>query len=188
MAKCTGDSPLRFRPCRVYNGTHGHSSLSFRRCVLGLSLIHIYEDIYGEEGHYWYWIDPENNIAGLSQDTFYAEYPEFAPVDEYGPTQWGPTLPILKPTPQNRYGESLGYTEMGIDNVIQFSLPMMAEYQTNLTNLKDTWMIDFITGAKDVDADWDAYIAEMNASGLEEMVQEARDWYNANNQGEAAAE
>lgn len=49
-------------------------------------------------------------------------------------------------------------------------------------------MIDFITGAKDVDADWDAYIAEMNASGLEEMVQEARDWYNANNQGEAAAE
>ena len=77
---------------------------------------------------------------------------------------------------------------MGIDNVIQFSLPLMAEYQTNLTNLKDTWMIDFITGAKDVDADWDAYIAEMNASGLEEMVQEARDWYNANNQGEAAAE
>ena len=94
----------------------------------------------------------------------------------------------MKSTPQNRYGESLGYTEMGIDNVIQLSLPMMAEYQTNLTNLKDTWMIDFITGAKDVDADWDAYIAEMNASGLEEMVQEARDWYNANNQGEAAAE
>lgn len=147
-----------------------------------------YEDIYGEEGNYWYWSDPDNHIAALSQDTFYAEYPEFAPVDEYGPTQWGPTLPILKPTPQNRYGESLGYTEMGIDNVIQFSLPMMAEYQTNLTNLKDTWMIDFITGAKDVDADWDAYIAEMNASGLEEMVQEARDWYNANNQGEAAAE
>ena len=147
-----------------------------------------YEDIYGEEGHYWYWIDPENNIAGLSRDTFYEEYPEFAPVDEYGPNQWGPTLPILKSTPQNRYGESLGYTEMGIDNVIQFSLPLMAEYQTNLTNLKDTWMIDFITGAKDVDADWDAYIAEMNASGLEEMVQEARDWYNANNQGEAAAE
>ena len=58
---------------------------------------------------------------------------------------------------------------------------LMAEYQTNLTNLKDTWMIDFITGAKNVDTDWDAYIAEMNASGLAEMLEEVRDWFASAN-------
>ena len=62
-------------------------------------------------------------------------------------------------------------------NLVKFSLPDMAENQSNITNLKYTWMIDFITGAKDVDADWDAYVAELNAAGLDKMVQEAVDWY-----------
>ena len=48
-------------------------------------------------------------------------------------------------------------------------------------NLKDTWMIEFITGAKNVDTDWDAYIAEMNASGLAEMLEEVRDWFASAN-------
>ena len=140
-----------------------------------------YNDIYGEEGHYWYWQDPELHTAALTRDVFYVEYPEFASVDEYGPNQWGPSLPVLKDTRQTQYARSLHYEELGITNLVQFSLPLMAEYQTNLTNLKDTWMIDFITGAKNVDTDWDAYIAEMNASGLAEMLEEVRDWFASAN-------
>ena len=136
-----------------------------------------WEDIYGEVNNYWYWQDPENHIAAVTEDIFRVKYPEFASVDEYGPTQWGPYLPIMKDTRANLWAKSIHYDEKGIVNLVQFSLPKMAEYQTNLTNLKDTWMIDFITGAKDVDKDWDAYIKEMNASGLQEMVDEVRDWY-----------
>ena len=100
-----------------------------------------------------------------------------ASTDPWGPTQWGPTLPILLPTKGNQWATSIGYEEGGIVNLVQFSLPAMAENQSNITHLKDTWMIDFITGAKDVDADWDAYVAELNAAGLDKMVQEAVDWY-----------
>ena len=57
----------------------------------------------------------------------------------------------------------------------------MAEYQTNLTNIKDNWMVNFITGAKDIDTDWDAYIKEMNASGLDKMFEEAKAYYEASN-------
>ncbi len=135
-----------------------------------------WEDVYGEVNNYWYWQDPENNIAAVT-DSFRDKYPEFASVDEYGPTQWGPNLAILLPTRGNQWAQSIHYDEKGIVNLVQFSLPLMAEYQSNLTHLKDTWMIDFITGAKDVDADWDAYIAEMNASGLQEMVDEVCEWY-----------
>ena len=136
-----------------------------------------WEEIYGEVNNYWYWQDPENHIAAVTEDIFRVKYPEFASVDEYGPNQWGPSLPILKDTRGNLWAKSIHYDEKGIVNLVQFSLPLMAEYQTNLTNLKDTWMIDFITGAKDVDKDWDAYIKEMNASGLQEMVDEVRAWY-----------
>ena len=56
---------------------------------------------------------------------------------------------------------------------------MMAEYQTNLTNLKDNWMVQFITGKKDIEGDWDAYLQEMNATGLEEMFNEAKAYYES---------
>ena len=62
-------------------------------------------------------------------------------------------------------------------NLMQFSLPAVAENQNNVTHLKDTWMIDFITGAKDVDADWDAYVKELNSAGLSKMVKEVEEWY-----------
>ena len=55
----------------------------------------------------------------------------------------------------------------------------MAEYQTNLTNLKDNWMVNFITGAKDIDKDWDEYIKAMNKSGLKEMFEEAKAYYES---------
>ena len=55
----------------------------------------------------------------------------------------------------------------------------MAEYQANLTNLKDNWMVQFITGKKDIEADWDAYLQEMNASGLNDMFNEAKEYFES---------
>ena len=135
-----------------------------------------WKDIYGEEGDLWYWKDYEANTPAWTAK--YRElYPEFAAVDNFGPTQWGPTVMGKQTSRQAQYGYSLGYDQDGIINLVQFSLPQMAENQTNITNLKDQWMVSFITGEKDVDADWDAYIAEMNAMGLEAMMTEIREWY-----------
>lgn len=134
------------------------------------------EDIYGEEGDLWYWKDKE--LLQTSTTAKYRElYPEFAAVDKFGPNQWGPNVPSRPVGRGPEWAYSLGYDQYGIVNLVQFSLSKMAEYQTNLTNLKDQWMIKFINGERDVEKDWDAYIAEMNASGLEEMVTEAREWY-----------
>jgi len=135
-----------------------------------------YESLYGEYGKYWIWEDEEAGVARTTAK-FEEDYPGFASTDTWGPTQWGPTLPILLPTKGNQWATSIGYEEGGIVNLAQFSLPAMAENQSNVTHIKDTWMIDFITGAKDVDADWDAYLNELNAAGLSKMVEEVKEWY-----------
>ncbi|MBD2845566.1 extracellular solute-binding protein [Paenibacillus sp. IB182496] len=44
----------------------------------------------------------------------------------------------------------------------------------------EEWMIAFVTGKKDVDADWDAYISEMNAAGVTQLIaaveENTKDW------------
>ncbi|HPF87253.1 MAG TPA: extracellular solute-binding protein [Candidatus Limiplasma sp.] len=139
----------------------------------------VLEFMYGEEGTYWFWKDKEVGEYGLTE-LYYDTYPEFAAVDEYGPTQWGPSLATKQTSKAAQFAYSLGYDENGIANLIQFSLPAMAEYQSNLTSLKDSWMINFITGKASTETDWDAYLAEMNAAGLDEMLAEVQEWYGAN--------
>lgn len=134
-------------------------------------------DIYGEEGKYWFWIDKEGKEWGTTKKFYEEDYPSDAAVNKFGREEYGPTIPEPQVGALAKWAYSLGYEQNGISSVMQFSLPLMAEYQTNLTNLKDNWMVNFITGAKDIDADWDAYIAEMNQSGLEQMVEEAREYY-----------
>ena len=135
-----------------------------------------YEDVYGEEGKYWYFIDKENGEFGTTTG-FRDDYPEFDPIDRFGRTEYGPSAPGKGSSAGGRFAESLGYHENGIVNLVQYSLPKMNEYQTNLTNIKDKWRIAFVTGEKDVEADWDEYMAEMNNSGLQEMVDEVREYY-----------
>jgi len=133
-------------------------------------------DVYGEEGKYFYVIDEEGKEFGLT--TKYSEdFPDFEAVNRFGRTEYGPTIPGEQVGAGARFAYSLGYDKGGIVNLVQFSLPKMAEYQTNLTNIKDKWMVAFITGTKSIENDWDAYLAEMNASGLQEMVDEVREYY-----------
>ncbi len=138
--------------------------------------IQYHEDIYGEEGKYWYFIDRENGEFGTTQK-FKDDYPDFEAVNRFGRTEYGASAPGKGSGAGARFAESLGYHEHGIINLVQFSLPKMAEYQTNITNIKDKWMIAFIVGEKDIEADWDAYLAELNNSGLQEMVDEVREYY-----------
>ena len=135
-----------------------------------------YDEVYGEE--YYYINDLEKKLFGLTAK-YYEDYPEDAPVNNFGREEWGPTLPDPQVGEGAEFAYSLGYDKNGHSTLLQFSLPLMAEYQTNLTNLKDNWMVNFITGAKDIDADWDAYIKEMNASGLDKMFEEAKAYYES---------
>ncbi len=139
-----------------------------------------WEEVYGEEGDLWYINDYEGKVFGATKK-FTEMYPLEAPVDNWGREEWGPTLPEPQVGEGPAFAYSLGYDKHGHSTLMQFSLPKMAEYQTNLTNLKDNWMVNFITGAKDIDADWDAYIEEMNKSGLKEMFEEAKAYYESSN-------
>ncbi len=135
---------------------------------------------YGPENENWYWSDKEEGVYILRPE-FLEKHPDVGPSDDYGAmTQWGPTVAERPTGAGARFAYTLGYDKDGISNLIQFSLPKMAEYQNNVTQLKDAAMIDFITGKRDLDKDWDAYLAEMNAAGLEEMLNEVRAWYEGN--------
>ncbi|MDR1598907.1 MAG: extracellular solute-binding protein [Oscillospiraceae bacterium] len=137
---------------------------------------------YGPEGENWYWTIKEDGSYAIRQE-FSEAHPDVGPSDDYG------IWLQMAPTPAERnvgrgaeFAYSLGYDKDGIINLVQFSLPKMGEYQNGITQLKDTAMIEFITGKRSIDDDWDAYIAELDQAGLTEMVQEVRDWYWANHQ------
>lgn len=135
---------------------------------------------YGPEGENWYWTEKESGSYALRTE-FLEAHPDVGPSDDYGAlTQWGPLVAEKATGASARFAYSLGYDQGGIANLIQFSLPKMAEYQNNLTQLKDGAMIDFITGKRDLDTDWDAYLAEMNNAGLGEMLAEVQAWYAGN--------
>lgn len=135
-----------------------------------------FEEVYGPE--YYYVNNFEKKMFGVTTK-FTEDYPGDEAVDRWGREEWGPTLPEPQVGEGADFAYSLGYDQHGHSTLLQFSLPKMAEYQTNLTNIKDNWMVNFITGDKDIDADWDAYIKEMNKSGLEEMFEEAKAYYES---------
>ncbi len=67
-----------------------------------------------------------------------------------------------------------------MDHAIQF-IPPSPKFDSDQaeeagflkTSLADTWEVwtnNFITGEKSVEADWDAYVAEMNAKGIEDLL------------------
>lgn len=54
--------------------------------------------------------------------------------------------------------------------------------QTDLKTARESWRDKFITGEKDIDAEWDAYLAELRAYGADELTavrQAASDRYQA---------
>ncbi len=136
------------------------------------------EDVYGEEGKYWFWRDKETR-QWANTDLYREDYPEMEAINRFGRTEYGPSAVRESVSAATIFATELGYKEHGISTLIQFSLPLMAEYQTNLTNLKDNWMTQFIQGKKDIEADWAEYLADMDANGLGLMFNEAKDYFEA---------
>lgn len=58
------------------------------------------------------------------------------------------------------------------DEVVGLSTDVTIEVGTTINDTYNTWMVDFIIGEKDIDADWDAYLAEMEAAGLSRYLAE----------------
>ncbi len=56
---------------------------------------------------------------------------------------------------------------------------MYGELNTTVFNAADEWFANFVTGKADVDADWDAYIKNLNDSGLAQFLQIFQDAYDA---------
>ena len=52
---------------------------------------------------------------------------------------------------------------------------MLNLWQTAICDTINTWTLNFVTGKKDVDKDWDAYVAELEGAGLSSYL----DMYNA---------
>ncbi len=50
------------------------------------------------------------------------------------------------------------------------------ELRNNIKNAFDTWFVAFVTGEKDVDADWDDYVKELEALGLARFLEIFQDY------------
>ena len=64
-----------------------------------------------------------------------------------------------------------------------------AEYtriSAEITTYTDTRILEFITGAADIDADWDSYVSTIEGMGLQDMVDLKQDAYDRAMQREAA--
>lgn len=59
----------------------------------------------------------------------------------------------------------------------------IADYKTQINSLASQWRAEFITGVKDLDADWDTYLKELEALDLEgylEVLQSEYEYANSN--------
>lgn len=77
---------------------------------------------------------------------------------------------------ENRYDAFKEYSKYGVDVNLP-SLLMSSEdaaiysdYRTTINNLIDNAFVEFVTGTRSLDKDWDAYIKELNSAGLKEYL------------------
>ena len=52
-------------------------------------------------------------------------------------------------------------------------------WQTSIVDTVNTWTLNFVTGQKDISADWDTYVAELEAANLQSFLDMYNDAYNA---------
>jgi putative aldouronate transport system substrate-binding protein len=58
------------------------------------------------------------------------------------------------------------------DEVVGLSNDVTVEIGSAIDDVYNTWMVDFITGAKDIDTQWNDYLAEMESAGLSRYLAE----------------
>ena len=58
---------------------------------------------------------------------------------------------------------------------------MFGELNTTVYNVVDEWFANFVSGKKDVDKDWDAYVKNLKDSGLDKYLEIYQTAYDAKN-------
>lgn len=58
------------------------------------------------------------------------------------------------------------------DEVVGLATDVTIEVGSSIDDVYRTWIGDFVTGQKDIDADWEAYLAEMETAGLSRYLAE----------------
>jgi len=111
-----------------------------------------------------------NQVAGILADDFYAEW-DNNPLTDGGPraVEFNEKL-IGKTVPQE-----LNFVGATLD---ADSAAMMSQYATDLNNCRNSTFARWITTDADIDAEWDAFVAEMesyNLAGWLELKQQAYD-------------
>ena len=66
-----------------------------------------------------------------------------------------------------------------IQNAVSVTLPSEGEVLAGLNTLRDEYYNAVISGEKNLDADWDAYVAEYMALGGQKLYDEANDWFQS---------
>ncbi len=135
---------------------------------------------YGPEGDYWKWADKSRGMYILTEK-YWKEYPADSPIDNFGTDNMSPDVPYTPIQPIHEWAYKLGFDKGGLYSVIQVELPSMAVYGPNLLQMRDSAMIDIITGKKPLDY-FDQYVEEMRAAGAEQIEKEANEWYKSSHQ------
>lgn len=191
-----------------YNDVRAASAVIFADCenkaelCRWLDYLYSYEGTilmaYGLEGVSWNWVDTPS-IAGEARSI-----ERTASVSElYAQNlQWDPNAPCYR-TPEIKYVESAVPGGSGIDlynssmlympyadsskaiNPLLWQTSEMTEdralYEESILTFIAEWEAAFVTGAKDLDADWEEYVGTLEAMGIEDylaLMQEIVD-YNA---------
>ncbi len=77
---------------------------------------------------------------------------------------------------ENRYEAFMQHKECGVD--VMLSDPLMneedaalyADYSVTIQNLIDTAFVEFVTGTRSIENDWDAYIKSLKNAGLDDYL------------------
>lgn len=78
---------------------------------------------------------------------------------------------------QKQFFNKWGNNVKGYETAVWAALPSEGKYMSNLYNKVMQVYAQFITGTMSPDKDWDAFVEDLNKSGLKELTQEANYWY-----------
>lgn len=92
----------------------------------------------------------------------------------YNQSQWN--YITIEPLVKNR--EWVGKHGVN-DEVIGLSTDVTRDIAPRLTDVYKKWIVDFVTGAKNIDADWDKFIAEFKSVGYDDYQKEVIDYMSS---------
>ncbi len=171
----------QFYECVSYACQHPQEAVDL--CYFSTTPEYYDKCFFGDEGVDYYY--DENGVRWRNQDTQIGKL-----FGESG-TQWYvyyymaeskeqriDRLATGNPTYDMEHIMDSFYAAKGVDNPIA-EMPMIEAYQdsqTDVDDVKESYLIKFMMGDKSFD-EWDAYLSELEAVGLSDVVDALNEWY-----------